>query len=494
MMALTHRLAEFAHRTVSSGIPETAVKHAKEGIRDWIFVTLAGRRIEEQSVKKIEKLFLTKGGNGESSILGSDKMLTENQAAMLNGFTGHILDYDETCPKVRSHLFAAIFPALLAVSEHQGNSGSELLTGFIIGHELSMRIGEAMTPEWIGEGWHGTSLFGIFGSAAGCAKLMNLDSRETCAALGIAASMASGLAVNFGSLTKPFHAGMASERGLTAAQMAASGITAKDNVLEGELGFYHACNWGRNIHVEAFDSIGDPWGLEIPGFSAIKLYPCCHGLATNIECGRRIHNKYKPQLEDIVEIEIHSMPKTLCAMLSKTYNDNGEPIQWGYEGPPRRMKTILPSTGTQGKFSKEYAFSRALMEGDVRLEHFTDSAVNDPQVRKWMDKIKVYHNSELERVSNQYPEETAPHAERMIVKLKDGRSLMEEEIFILGMTKRPLSSEDVIPKYYDCGHAAGLSDEKVDQILFVTGHMEKLEDISELTDILKNQIPLSANQ
>ena len=486
-MELTHRLAEFVYRTVSSDIPDTAIKHAKDGIRDWIFVTLAGRKIEEQSVKKIENLFLKKGGNGESSILGSEKLLTENQAAMLNGFTGHILDYDETCPKVRSHLFAAIFPALLAVSEHQRISGGELLTGFITGHELSMRIGQAMTPEWIEEGWHGTSLFGIFGAAAGCAKLMKLDCRETRAALGIAASMASGLAINFGSLTKPFHAGMASEQGLTAAQMAVSGITAKENVLEGELGFYHACNWGRKFHVEAFDSIGEPWGLEIPGISAIKLYPCCHGLATNIECGRRIYDKYKPQLEDITEIEIHSMPKTLCAMLSKTYDDNGEPIQWGYAGPPRRMKTILPSTGPQGKFSKEYAFSRALMEGDVRLEHFADSAVIDPQVKKWMHKIKVYHNSELEGVSNRYPEETAPHAERMIVKLKDGRSIVEEEIFILGMTKRPLSSKDVIPKYYDCGHAAGLSDEKIDQILSMTDHMEKLENISELMEILTKQ-------
>ena len=485
-MGLTERLAERIFKTDFSDIPDSAVRQAKAGIRDWIFVLLAGRCIEERSVRKIEDLFTSMGGNRESSILGSEKKVTENQAAMLNGFAGHILDYDETCPKVRSHLFAAIFPGLLAVTEHEGISGREIITGFITGHETAMRIGEAITPEWMKAGWHGTSLFGIFGASAGCAKIMGLDISQIRTAMGLASSMASGLAVNFGTLTKPLHAGMAAERGLMSAQLAKSGITANAEALEGELGFFHAYNWGHEIRDKVLDSFGNPWGLETPGISAIKLYPCCHGVATNIECGRRIHDKYIPSLEDIIEIEIHSQPKALCSMLSKVYDDNGESIEWGYDGSPRRMKTLLPITGPQGKFSKEYVFSRAVMEGNVCLEHFTDKAVNDPQVRKWMEKIKVYHNSELEKYSNQYPEETAPHAERMIIRLKDGKCIEEEEIFILGMTKRPLSSEDVIPKYYDCGSVAGLSMEKIDEIISLADNIEKLENISTLVDKLKN--------
>ncbi|MBN2062225.1 MAG: MmgE/PrpD family protein [Deltaproteobacteria bacterium] len=483
-MGLTEGLADRIFKTDFSDIPDSAVRQAKAGIMDWIFVTLAGRWIEENAVRNMEDLLISKGGSRESSILGSKKKLTETQAAMLNGFAGHILDYDETCPKVRSHLFAAIFPALLAVAEHEGISGKEMLTGFITGHETAMRIGEAMTPEWMKAGWHGTSLFGVFGATAGCAKILRLDTDRIRTAIGLASSMASGLSINFGSLAKPLHAGMASERGIMCARLAANGITANSVALESELGFFHAYNWGQKIHDKAFGSFGSPWGLETPGMSSIKLYPCCHGVATNIECGRRMHDKYGPSLDEVTEIEIHSQPKALCSMLSKVYDDNGESIEWGYDGPPRKIKTLFPVTGPQGKFSKEYVFSRAIMEGNVRLEHFTDKAVNDPQVRKWMDKIKVFHNSELERYSNQYPEETAPHAERMIVRLRDGKIIEEEEIFILGMTKRPLSFEDVVSKYHDCGNVAGLSGEKIDRIMSLTGNLDKLENISELLNFL----------
>lgn len=278
---------------------------------------------------------------------------------------------------------------------------------------------------------------------------------------------------------------MASERGIMCARLAANGITANSKALEGELGFFHAYNWGQDIRDNVFNCFGNPWGLETPGISSIKLYPCCHGVATNIECGRRIHDKYRPSLDDVKEIEIHSQFKSLCSMLSKVYDDNGESLEWGYDGPPRRIKTLLPITGPQGKFSKEYTFSRAVMEGNVRLEHFTDKAVNDPQVKKWMDKIRVYHNSELEKYSNQYPEETAPHAERMIVRLRDGRAIREEEIFILGMTRRPLSFDDVVSKYHDCGKIACISGDKIDRIISLADDIDKLENVSELLSLLK---------
>jgi 2-methylcitrate dehydratase PrpD len=358
-------------------------------------------------------------------------------------------------------------------------SGRELISSFVIGHEVAMRVGEAMTPGWIRAGWHGTSLFGIFGAVAGCARLMGLDEDRIRMALGLAASMASGLAVNFGSLTKPLHAGMAAERGLFAAQMAKNGFTANPNALEDSLGFYHAYHWGEAVEEEPFDSLGRPWGLKTPGMSAIKLYPCCHGLTTNIECGIRIHERDALSLEDIASIEIHSQPKTLCAMLSKDYAD-GEHLQWGYHGHPRRMKTKFPETGTQAKFSKEYAFARALKDGQVRMRQMTDEAVRDPDILPWMEKIQVFHNGELEEHCNQYPEEMGPHGERMVVHLKNGGVIKEEEIFILGMARRPLSLEDVRYKYQDCGNMAGLSQENINTIISLGTELDQLDDLTSL--------------
>lgn len=481
-MHFTEKIAEFVSEAEFRNIPETALNQAKAGILDWFFVAMAGQAQAGMAVRNFTEMMLSKGGASDSTIIGLPGKVTENQAALINGCIGHIMDYDETCPKVRSHLFASIFPALLSAAEFREASGKDLLTGFIVGHEVAMRIGEAITPAWIKAGWHGTSLFGIFGAAAGCATLLGLDSHKVRMAIGIAASMASGVAVNFGSMTKPLHAGMAAERGLLAAQLAQSGFTANPNALESALGFYHAYNWGAPADADIFNSLGKPWGLETPGISGIKLYPCCHGLATNIECGIRIHHQHQLKLEDIESVEMHSQPKTLCAMLSREYEDNGQGLQWGYQGPPRQMKSVLPATGAQAKFSKEYAFSRSVKDGAVRMEHLTDEAVNEPEIRKWMEKIKIYHNSELESYSNQYPEETAPHAERMIVNLKNGNTIQEEEIFILGMTKRPLSFKDVEFKYHDCGSVAGLTTEKIEQIISLLNNLEQIDNVGAMME------------
>lgn len=479
-MQLTEKIADFVAGKQYADIPEAALEQAKMGIMDWVFVSLAAAKDGAETVQGFSQLMTSKGGLEESTLIGLDRKVTENQAALVNGCIGHMMDYDETCPKVRSHLFASIFPALLASAELREASGKDLLLSFVIGHEVAMRVGEAITPAWIQAGWHGTSLFGIFGAAIGCSKLMGLKEDNIKTALGLVSSMAGGVAANFGTQAKPLHAGMAAERGLFAAQLAESGFSSNQGALDGALGFYHAYNWGQSPDMTVFDRLGDPWGLETPGMSSIKLYPCCHGLATNIECGTRVHLRERLKLEDIENIEMHSQPKTLCAMLSREYEDTGEGLEWGYQGPPRQMKTILPITGAQAKFSKEYAFSKALRDGGVGMADLTDDAVNEPEIRKWMEKIKLFHNSELEGYSNQYPEETAPHAERMIIKLKDGSVIEEEEIFIRGMTKRPLFFEDVVFKYQDCGSLAGLSEGKVDSLISLMRNLDQVENVNGL--------------
>lgn len=479
-MQSTPKIVSFVKETKFKDIPEAAIKHAKTSILDWFFVALAGNMQKNQAIENLIRYTIDCGGKPQSSIIGSDHKTIENNAAMINGCIGHLMDYDETCPQVRSHLFAAILPGILSAAENRNVTGEEMLTSFIIGHEISMRIGEAITPTWYGAGWHGTPLFGIFGAALGCAKLMNLSSEQIRNTLGLAVSMASGVAINFGTLAKPMHAGMAAERGLKAAQLAENGFTANPDALDGPLGFYHAFNWLQDYNGAVFNSLGNPWGLATPGISSIKLYPCCHGIANNIECGIRIHRKYPLELDDIESIEIHSQPKSLCAMISKSYMDTGERLIWGYEGLPRQIKTVLPKTGAQAKFSKEYAFSRSVKDGAVCIRHLTDDAVNEPEIRKWMEKIKLFHNSELEKYSNQYPEHTAPHAERVIIKLKNGKIIKEEEIFILGMTKRPLSFKDIEPKYFDCGSEAGLSKKNINDIICQINNLEQVENVADL--------------
>lgn len=145
-MQLTEKIAAFVAETDYTNIPEPALEQAKTGIMDWIFVSLAGARMAGGSIRNFTELIMSQGGREESTIIGAAGRTTENQAALINGCIGHAMDYDETCPKVRSHLFASIFPALSAASEHRRASGKQMLTGFITGHEVAMRVGEAITP------------------------------------------------------------------------------------------------------------------------------------------------------------------------------------------------------------------------------------------------------------------------------------------------------------------------------------------------------------
>jgi 2-methylcitrate dehydratase PrpD len=479
-IGITEKIARFAVEKGLKGIPEYACKQAKMGILDWVAVSLAALKEEGGSIKTMLDLVLELGGQPKATIIGSRIRTSPPLASLVNGYIGHVLDYDETCTVVRSHLTAPILPAVLAIGEDSKASGKKVLESYVLGYEIALRIGEVMTPDWIKEGWHGTSIFGIFGATVGCGKLLELNVEQMWNAIGIASSMAGGISRNFGTMTKPLHAGLAAKGGVLASISAKKGFTASKDALEGPLGFYHAYAWAEKPKLECIEKLGEPWGLETPGVMNPKLYPCCHGLAINIEYGIRIQERYRFSVEDIEEIEIHSQPKTLSAMLSTRYVDTGEPMTWDYEGPPRQLIPAIPKTGKEGKFSKEYAFARALLDGKVQIKHFADKAVKDPLVQKLMKKIKVYHNSILERISREYPEVEWAHPERMVIKLKGGRVIEEEETFIQGAAKRPLSVEHVRDKFHECASEVGLSAEKREKILSIIDGLEEVKDISRL--------------
>jgi 2-methylcitrate dehydratase PrpD len=410
---------------------------------------------------------------------------------MLNAYFGHVMDYDETTTGVRSHLICTVLPSVLSLGEAQNASGKEICLATLIGYEVSYRIGQLLHPGWLDKGWHGTGIFGVFGVAVGCGKILGLNLDQMQHAVGIAASMASGLTANFGTMTKALHAGLAAKNGVLAALLAKGSVNANKIAIEGPSGYYRCYGWGEKINIDHFNQIGNPWGLETPGLLNPKLYPCCHGLATNIEYGLMIRDKYHFAAEDVVEIEIYSQPKTLSAMISIRYLDNGEQLDWKYEGPPRQLVPGIPRTGKEAKFSKEYAFSRALLDGRIALDTFSDEAVKDPVIGRFMKKIKVFHDSRLTKISFEYPEHAWPYGERMVIRLKDGRLIEEEEIFIQGASQRPLGIEQVKEKFYNCAFSAGLSREKSDKTVAMIEELEKVDNIHELIYLFQGLIQWS---
>jgi 2-methylcitrate dehydratase PrpD len=475
-------LSSFVVEKRVEDVPQAVFNQAKMAILDWFAALLLAVSEDRFSIDPLLRVVKHLGGKPSALIIGSRLRTSTAWAALVNGYTGHLLDFDETSPPVRSHLTACVLPAVIALAEERDVSGIDLLVSYVVGYEVALRIGQVMTPSWMREGWHGTPIFGIFGATAGCGRIVRHTAGEIENALGIGCSMASGIAKNFGTMTKPLHAGHAAKNAIIATLLSGEGFTASRQAFEGFLDTY---SWSGKPKLEFFEKLGNPWALETPGTINPKLYPCCHGLATTIEYGMLIKEKYGISEDEIGEIRIYSPPKVLSAMHSQNYLDNGEPLVWNYEGPPRQLLPGIPATGKEGKFSKEYGFATAFLRGAPRSEDFTDEAVRREDVQQLMKKIKVYHDTELDKISYQYPEGDWPYGERFVIELKDGQVIKEEQLFVLGAARRPLSMDRVKEKFRICASTSGLSPRKTERTIAMVESIDALEKTSQLLRLFK---------
>ena len=246
-------------------LPEEVVKVARHCMLDWYGCAVAGSR--EPLAQILREEFGHRAGN--CSVIGTDLKVDAPTAALLNGSSGHALDYDDTGSKVGGHTTAPVLPAVLAVAEETGATGEEILTAFVVGVEVEGRISRAMGRDHYARGWHTTATYGAFGAAAAVAHLLQLDAEQYGRTMGLAASHASGVKANFGTMTKPFHAGHAAESGVNAARLAARGFTANPDAVSGNQGFIPAAS------TVSEETRGDTDEWMIMG-TLFKYHAACH--------------------------------------------------------------------------------------------------------------------------------------------------------------------------------------------------------------------------
>ncbi len=266
---------------------------------------------------------------------------------------------------MRGHPSVPLLPAVLALGEKLDSSGSEVIDAFVLGFEVECKLGRVIGAPHYALGWHATSTLGTLGAAAACARLLRLDADQTQTALGIAASLASGVRQNFGTMTKPLHAGWAAHNGVIAATLAGRGFTADSAALEGESGLLSAASGDARLNSRALSRLGDPWEIVSPGIG-VKLYPCCYATHRAIDAALEIVASDGPHHSNIESVEVTVSRGTLM------------PLQ-----------KPLPATGLEGKFSMEYCIAAALADGRVGLATFTDDAVRRPDLRKLMKRVVV---------------------------------------------------------------------------------------------------------
>ena len=452
-MGTTEQIAEFVVETSYNSIPGEAVKRAKDAIMDGLGVTLAGTiepvsRIITEYVKEM-------GSAPQAGVIGCGFRSSAPHAALANGTMAHALDYDDVLSLMTGHPTVPVLPVVLALGEVQHSSGKDVLGAYILGVEVEARLGAGIGRRHYAVGWHSTATLGTLGAAAAAAKIMGLNVTETRVALGIAASKAGGLRQNFGTMTKPFHAGNAARNGIIAAMLAQKGFTADESILESQFGFCVVLGGEGEYDLERMtESLGKQFAIVEPGLD-MKPYPCCRFTHRCIDAMLHIVEEHHPVAEEVVEIECQTGPATANILIHHQ-----------------------PKTPLEGKFSMEYCMARALMDGEMKIAQFDKEKVLEPGAQELLQKVKYVHP---EREEGQ----RAP--EVVTVRLSDGRQYSQEVLFAKGSPEQPMSAEELIDKYRDCALVV-LPEEAVERSLELVAHLDKLKDITELTDLLTSKV------
>ena len=445
----TERIARFIADAGYELLPTEGIEIAKQGIVDCLGVSLAA---SAEPGSKIITEYVRKGcGAPETGVIAGEFKAPAHEAALANGTIAHMLDYDDFSVAFGGHSSVVLLPVVLALGEKLRCSGEKVLLAYIVGFEVATRIGLACFIHHYELGWHTTATFGTIGAAAAAAKLLKLNSAKSRTALGIAASLAGGLKRNFGTMTKPLHAGNAARNGIVAASLAEQGFTADGNIFDAP-GNY-GCVLGGGAEFDLNRTIQDLGKrFNICSGLEIKPYPSCRATHAGIDAALQVKEKYALNPADIAEVEYHIGSFIASAAFHHQ-----------------------PQNGLEGKFSLEFCAALSFLEGKVTLAHFTDEQVEHPMVQDLISKTKLIVDPEL-------PNDALTPVE-IKVKLKSGGILSHKVALAKGEPKNPLSQEELFAKFRNCASVA-LAPPEVDEVLRLASNLESLEDITPLMEIV----------
>lgn len=419
--ALTARLAEFASRIRFEDVPAAAWPTVRAGFSDYVATTIAGR---DEPVVDILKSMLMPSTPAEADVCFTGVKARAADAAWINGTAGHALDYDDVA--LRGHPSVTIVPALLAEAGAHGASGEELVTAYVAGYEIWADLVDRERGKHHDKGWHPTGIFGPIAAAAACARLRGLDTARTAAALGIAASRASGLMANFGSMTKPFHAGSAAHAGLVAARLAGLGMTSSPDALEHPQGFLSAVSQAGDYDADTLQ-IGQTWQIVRQGLS-IKKYPICFAAHRAVDATLDLVRRHAIRAEQVQQVSV-----SLSVLAAKL------------------LRNALPQTALEAKFSIQFAVAAALISGNVGLRELTEEFVRAEGVQQLMQRISVETN---ENYDKEAPVQSV--FDEVHITIAGGTRLSSEQVRRpRGHPSNPLREGELWAKFRDCVAAGG---------------------------------------
>ena len=297
---------------------------------------------------------------------------------------------------------------------------------------------------------------GAVGAAAAASRIMGLDPEQTAMAVSLAASQASGLRQNFGTMTKPFHAGDAARAGVVAAKLVREGFTASEDALEGRFGFIRAFSGGQGFDSEQVaQNLGNKCYLVESGIE-IKKYPCCGSahLALDATFDLLSQGSIDPAAVDRIDVMVDF-------------------------DPPRSLIHSRPVSSLEGKFSMQYCLAAALLDQRVGLQSFTDDQVMRPEAQALIPRI------DMRRIpGNEGQPSWTEGFHQVDVQMKDGSTLRQQAHRANSGALRGVTMEDVREKFRDCASPA-LSEATTAEVLSRLDLLEEGKPVSSLAELLR---------
>ncbi|HMS06726.1 MAG TPA: MmgE/PrpD family protein [Burkholderiaceae bacterium] len=403
---VTQTLARFVATHPSRGWSAAVEHEAHRTFLNWLGCAIGAARHEavEAALAAVQALEPA----AQAQVLGRAERVDMASAALLNGISSHTFDFDDTHLKTIIHPAGPVASAVLALAEREGAGGRALIDALVLGIDVACRLGNTVYPEHYDRGWHITGTTGMFGAAAGCARLLGLDEAQTTMALGIAASQPVGLREQFGTMTKPFHPGGAARAGLMAALMARAGYTASTRAIEAPRGWAQVvstkCDWR-----EASDELGERFEIS---FNTYKPFACGIVIHPSIDaCVQLRERGVRSEEVERIELRVHSLVLELTGKKE-------------------------PQDGLQGKFSVYHGCAAGLIFGRAGEAEYQDDMVTRADVVALRRKVVATVDERIDEASAD-----------VTAVLTDGRRVHVFVEHAIGSLERPMSDAALEAKF-----------------------------------------------
>jgi 2-methylcitrate dehydratase PrpD len=436
---VTRHLAKYVVSAKAADLPGPVRKEAARTVLNWMGAALGGCR--HDTVDNAIAALSPFSGPAQASVLGRKERLDIMHAALMNGISSHVLDFDDTHPKTIIHPAAPVLPAILALAEYRPMSGSDFITAFVVGVEVECRIGNMAYPKHYDAGWHITGTAGVFGAAAAAGKLLGLSEQQITWALGLAATQPVGLQEMFGTMTKSFHPGRAAQNGLTSALLAARNFTSSSQSLEAKYGWANVLSTSQD-YSRLTDRLGETYEISV---NTYKPFPCGVVMHPTLDGCIQLRHEHALTADAIDRVELKVHPLVLQLTSKKA-----------------------PASGLESKFSIYHAASVALIEGAAGIKEFSDQAARNPSVIALRDRVTAVVDPSIKE-----------DQVRVTVSMKDGRRLEKFVEHAVGSVEHPMSDSDLEVKFR--GLADGvLPQDRIRRLLDLCWKVETLKDAAEL--------------